>query len=79
MTMVIEQVKEKYWTELSEVASALASNCLKLLRHSGKVYGNIIDGGQLWSSEYTITANPDLSDREDSTRLESVDSYLGNP
>ena len=76
MLTMAEKVRTQYWEELSEVASAIASNCSKLLRHKGKVYGNIINGGQLWSSEYTITVNPDLSDRDDATRFESVDSYL---
>ena len=76
MATVTEQTKDKYYQELSEVANALASNFTKLLRHPGKVYGNVIDGGHLWSSEYTITVNPELSDREDATRLEPVDHYL---
>ena len=76
MTTVAEETRNKYWEELSEVASALASNCSKLLRHKGKVYGNVIDGGHLWSSEYIITVNPGLSDREDATTLEPVDHYL---
>lgn len=76
MTTVAEETRNKYWEELSEVASALASNCSKLLRHKGKVYGNVIDGGHLRSLEYTITVTPELSDRDDATRLEPIDPYL---
>ena len=78
MVAMIENARVKYFEELSEVASALASNYSKLLRHNGKVYGNVIDGGHLWSSEYTITINPELSDREDTTRLEPIDNYLAH-
>jgi integrase len=76
MTTAAQEPKVNYWEELSKVAGALASNYSKLLKHNGKVYGNVIDGGHLWSSEYTITINPELSDREDITRLEPIDSYL---
>ena len=76
MVTEIGQAKEKYWEELSDVAGALASNFTKLVRHPGKVYGNVIDGGRLPTSEYTITVNAELSDRDDVSRLEPVDSYL---
>ena len=76
MVTTIEGSRVKYWEELAEAAKALASNCSKLRGHSGKVYGNVVDGGQLRSSEYTITVNPELSDRDDATRLEPVDPYL---
>jgi len=76
MTTVAQEPRVKYWEELSEVASALASNFTKLLRHPGKVYGNAVDGGQLWGTKYTITVNPELSVRDDWARLERVDPYL---
>ena len=76
MITLAQKQRAKYWEELSNVAGALASNCSKLLKHKGKVYGNIIDGGHLWSSENTITVNPEFSEREDATKLEPVDTYL---
>jgi len=76
MATVTELAMARYSEELSAVADALAANLAKLLRHSGKVYGNIVDGGQLWSSEYTVTVNLGMSEREDPAKLEKVDSYL---
>jgi hypothetical protein len=76
MATAIEESRIKYWGELADVAKALASNFSKLLRHKGKVYGNIIDGGYLALSEYTpIMVNDDISDRDDGTRLEQIDRY----
>ncbi len=76
MITAIDESRIKYWEELSETANAIASNCSKLLKNKGKVYGNVIDGGRLWSTEYTIVVSTDLSDRDDVTRLEQVDPYL---
>ena len=47
MTAITEERMRKYWEALSAVAIALASNCSKLVRHKGKVYGNIYGR---WSS-----------------------------
>ncbi len=78
METTTQTAREKYSQELADVAKALASNIKKLMHHEGKVYGNIIDGGQLRLSEHLITVNLGLSEREDPTKLESVDAYLAN-
>ena len=70
------EAKQKYWNELSDVAGALASNFTKLLKSPGKFSGNVVDGGQLWGTEHTITVNPELSARDDWAGLEPIDSYL---
>ena len=76
MITAIDESIIKYWEELSAVACALASNLKKLMRHKGKVCGNVVDGGRLWNTEYTITVSPELSARDDWARLEPIDPYL---
>ncbi len=46
------EVKQRYWTELADVAGALAANLGKILRHPGQLSGNAVDGGQFWSGEF---------------------------
>jgi integrase len=70
------EVKQRYWTELSEAAGALAANLSKVLRHPGRLAGNALDGGEFWSSEFMVTVNAELPVREDPSRLEAVDAYL---
>jgi len=70
------EIKQKYWSELSDVADALAANFTKILQSPGRFSGNVIDGGRLWGTEYTITVNPEFSNRDDWARLEPIDSYL---
>jgi hypothetical protein len=76
MREVSLETKQKYWDELAQVAGALASNFTKLLKSPGRCYGNAVDGGQLRSSEHLISVNPELSPRDDYSRLEPVDPYL---
>ena len=71
MSTVVEKSRIQYWDELSKIALALASNCSKLLKHEGKVYGNIVDGGELWYTEF-----PEVFDTKDEMKLEPVNAYL---
>ncbi len=71
MSTMPEKRKIQYWEELSKVASALAFNCSKLLKHEGKVYGNMVDGGELWYTEF-----PEVFDTKDEMKLEPVNAYL---
>jgi integrase len=66
-----ERRKIQYWEELSKVALMLALNCSKLVKHNGRVYGNIIDGGELWYNEFG-----EFFETKDEMKLESVDAYL---
>ncbi len=75
--MTIE-AKQKYWSELSEVARALAANYSKIFSSPGKLHGNVIDGGQFYGDRFIIVVNAVLSVRADPARLEPVDSYLAN-
>ncbi len=76
MTTPAESAMDEHRMDLANVAAALAANCSKLLRHDGKVIGNVIDGGTLWLSEYTISENPETSDRDNAIVLERVDEIL---
>ena len=71
MTTVSENRKFQYWEELSKVALILAFNCSKLKNHGGKVYGNIVDGGELWFNEFT-----EAFETRDEMKLEVVNAYL---
>ena len=51
MTTVFE-AKQKYWAELSDVALAIAANFTKILRSSGRINGNAVDGGRLWGTDF---------------------------
>lgn len=74
--VTIVEVKQEYWDKLSKVALVIAVNLNKVLRSTGKFRGNVVDGGQFWGTDYTVTVNPELSTRENWAILESVDSYL---
>ncbi len=78
MTSIMKNAMSEHRRDLADVAAALAANCSKLLVHEGKVIGNVIDGGTLWVSEYTIYVDSEVSDREDATVLERVDEILAS-
>ena len=71
MSTMAENLKVQYWEKLSKVASVLAVNCSKLLKHEGRVFGNILDGGELWYTEF-----PEVFEIQDAMKLEPVDAYL---
>jgi len=71
MVTASENRKFQYWEELSKVALTLALNCSKLLKHGGKVSGNIVDGGELWFNEFA-----EVFETRDEMKLEAVNVYL---
>jgi integrase len=73
-----DEIRQRYWLELADVAGALAANLAKISRHPGQLAGNAIDGGTFWSSEFTVAVNAELPVREEPSRLEAVDSYLAD-
>ncbi len=70
------EIKQAYWDKLSNVAGVLATNLTKVMMSPGKFNGDVVNGGQFWGSDYTITVNSGLSARDDWAQLESVDPYL---
>ena|SRR3990172_2774910 len=71
MSIVAEKRKIQYWEELSKAASVIASNCSKVLNHGGNVSGNIVDGGELWYTQF-----PEVFDIMDEMKLMPVNPYL---
>jgi site-specific recombinase XerD len=70
------EVKQTYWTELSEVAGVLAANLIKILESPGTLYGDVVNGGQFYGIGFMIVVDTKSKIRDDPARLEQVDSYL---
>jgi hypothetical protein len=67
----------EHWAKLSEVASSLSSNFIKIRSFSdAEIAGNAIDGGSIWLDGEPPPFHFSRPDREDPRKLEKVDSYL---